>query len=523
MVLQNIEKIASELSEIERLSLACFSQEKSFSVGDVVSCSHLPADSVRRALAWLAEKEILSVSESPSRNFFLSDSGKSVVVSGLPEMIFLSALRELGGRASFSDLMKKTNFSQQEFNIALGINKKKAFVSIVSSSSGIEVQVTDVDKEVSSPFPEFDFLKSVSSSNFSSSDIDSSPFLNLFLSRGLIEFKDSVSRSYSLTSFGVSVSSFLASGKIKRVFDLSAPVPEIFIGKKQPYVQFLSSIRYKLVQLGFSEMYSPLIVSEFYNFDVLFQPQNHSAREWTDTYQLKQPSFGSLPNKKVVSAVKSAHESGGVSASSGWGYDWSEQIAKKLMPAAHATAHSARQLVSGVDVPKKYFSIARCFRPDVFDSTHLIEFNQLDGFVVGEDISFRHLLGLLKQFAIEVAGASKVRFFPDYYPFTEPSVQLSAKHPDLGWIEFAGAGMFRPEILENLGISERVIAWGMGIDRLAMFKLGVSDIRHLFSYDLNYLRSAKLLFDLPSSSNSNSSNSNSFNSNKFVSNFKELI
>ena len=151
------------------------------------------------------------------------------------------------------------------------------------------------------------------------------------------------------------------------------------------------------------------------------------------------------------------------------------------MPSAHATAHSARQLAQGIEVPGKYFAIARVYRPDVIDATHLVEFNQMDGFIADKELSFRHLLGILKQFALEIAGASKVRFYPDYYPFTEPSVQLSAKHPELGWIEFAGAGMFRPEITENLGIKEPIIAWGMGIDRLAMFKLGIKDIKHLFS------------------------------------------
>ena len=122
-----------------------------------------------------------------------------------------------------------------------------------------------------------------------------------------------------------------------------------------------------------------------------------------------------------------------------------------------------------------------------------VEFNQMDGFIADKELSFRHLLGILKQFALEIAGASKVRFYPDYYPFTEPSVQLSAKHPELGWIEFAGAGMFRPEITENLGIKEPIIAWGMGIDRLAMFKLGIKDIRHLFSESLEYLRNSKII------------------------------
>jgi len=99
---------------------------------------------------------------------------------------------------------------------------------------------------------------------------------------------------------------------------------------------------------------------------------------------------------------------------------------------------------------------------------------------------------MLKHFAIEIAGAEEVKFFPDYYPFTEPSVQISAKHPQLGWIELGGAGIFRPEITQTLGIDTPVMAWGFGIDRLAMFKLGIKDIRYLFSQDLKWLREARI-------------------------------
>ena len=96
-------------------------------------------------------------------------------------------------------------------------------------------------------------------------------------------------------------------------------------------------------------------------------------------------------------------------------------------------------------------------------------------------------------FAIEIAGAERVKFFTDYYPFTEPSAQMSARHPDMGWIEFAGAGIFREELTKPLGIDAPVIAWGLGIDRLAMFKLGIKDIRNLFSQDLEWLRRKSII------------------------------
>ncbi|MBU1120623.1 phenylalanine--tRNA ligase subunit alpha, partial [Candidatus Micrarchaeota archaeon] len=146
-----------------------------------------------------------------------------------------------------------------------------------------------------------------------------------------------------------------------------------------------------------------------------------------------------------------------------------------------------------VGLPGKYFCIARCFRPDVVDASHLIEFNQLEGFVVDESMNFRHLLGLLKGFAEEITGAKKVEFIPDYYPFTEPSVQLNALHPEMGWIEFGGAGIFRPEITENLGIKGRALAWGIGADRLAMFKLGIKDVRELFTTNIDWLRKQKMV------------------------------
>ena len=279
----------------------------------------------------------------------------------------------------------------------------------------------------------------------------------------------------------------------ERKYVVDAGVPEIFLGKKQPYVQFLGQIRNKLVALGFKEMPAPLITQEFYNFDALFQPQGHPARSWSDTYQLKQPKFGKLPDAKIVARVKAAHESGGNTGSRGWQYKWNEEIAKRLMPSAHGTAHSARQLVKGIEIPGKYFAIARCYRPDVVDATHLIEFNQLEGFIVDKLFNFRHLLGMLKQFAVEISGAEEVKFTTGYFPFTEPSCELYIKHEKMGWIEIGGAGIFRPELTLPLGIKEPVLAWGLGIDRLAMIKLGINDIRYLFSDDLGWLRKSAVV------------------------------
>ena len=273
-------------------------------------------------------------------------------------------------------------------------------------------------------------------------------------------------------------------------YNVSAPGRKIFPGKKHPYVAFLKSVRRRLAEMGFREMTGPMIELEFWNFDSLFQPQNHPSRDWAQTYSLKNHQYGKLPSSLIVEQVKAAHENGWKTGSRGWGYKWDPKKASKLMPRAHDTAISPRYLsrFSGpIEIPGKYFSLVKCFRPDEIDQTHAVEFNQLGGFVVG-DLSFPDLLGLLKDFVKEFTGLDEVRFKPDYFPFTEPSVEVSAKHPDLGWLELAGAGIFREELTLPLGIKETVIAWGFGIDRVAMIKLGIKDIRDLFSRDLSWLR-----------------------------------
>ena|SRR3989344_488403 len=508
-----LKKTAEELSQIEKDSLLLLEKEfKDFN--ELKNKTKMNSDALIRGLAWLTQKELAETIEQKNSAPGLTGKGKEAVKEGLPERKFLQALKELNGSASLKEIQEKGHL-KEELNIAFGTAKKNGFISVQKKGNDLIIEFTGLEKEfLEKKTKEEEFLEKASGGilSFKQLNEEELQMLGILNKRGLIEQKEFTERKTKITEKGLEAiqlleeveeqiialnQKILLSGEWRKKpfkkFNLLDPVPSIFIGKRQPYIQFLNLIRKKLVELGFKEMLAPTIVTEFYNFDALFQPQNHPARTWTDTYQLKKPSHGALPEKEKVKAIKEAHEFGGVSASNGWGYSWSEIIASKLMPSAHATAHSARQLAQGIEVPGKYFAIARVYRPDVIDATHLVEFNQMDGFIADKELSFRHLLGILKQFALEIAGASKVRFYPDYYPFTEPSVQLSAKHPELGWIEFAGAGMFRPEITENLGIKEPIIAWGMGIDRLAMFKLGIKDIRHLFSESLEYLRNAKII------------------------------
>jgi phenylalanyl-tRNA synthetase alpha chain len=237
------------------------------------------------------------------------------------------------------------------------------------------------------------------------------------------------------------------------------------------------------------------VETSFFNFDALYTPQDHPAREIFGIYFVKKPEFGDLSAyEAAVANVKATHENGWTTGSTGWGYNYSVQEAKRLILRGHGTCLSARTLLSkDLEIPSRYFSIARCYRPEVVDKTHLSEFNQVEGIVVDEKLTLRDLLGVLAKFAIEIAGADKVRFKPDYFPFTEPSVELSAYKEGYGWVEFGGSGIFRPEVNLPLGVKVPVIAWGLGVDRLFMMRAGIDDIRCIFSQDLDWLRRKQVM------------------------------
>ena len=188
-----------------------------------------------------------------------------------------------------------------------------------------------------------------------------------------------------------------------------------------------------------------------------------------------------------LSRVAATHENGGDTGSRGWGYTFDHEFTRRQVMRSQGTVLSATQLPHA-KIPGKYFGVARCFRYDQVDATHGADFYQTEGIVVGKDVNLRNLLGLLKMFAEEVAGATEVKYVPGYFPFTEPSIEVHIKHPVLGWFELGGSGIFRPEVTKALGLDVPVLAWGLGIDRMALMHLGLNDLRELFTPDIESVR-----------------------------------
>ncbi|AHH10694.1 phenylalanine--tRNA ligase subunit alpha [Borrelia coriaceae] len=271
-------------------------------------------------------------------------------------------------------------------------------------------------------------------------------------------------------------------GKNFRAYNINVPSHKTFIGRANPYSEYIVKVKDKLVSLGFEEFDGPLVESEFFNNDALFMPQFHPARDVRDVYYIKNPSSLSFLPEPYFSNVKAVHENGYTTGSRGWRYDFNENISKRLVLRTQGTVLSARQLIDAKN-PGKYFGIVRCFRYDQVDATHGADFYQTEGIVIG-DANIKTLLGLLEIFAKELAGATEVKYVPAYFPFTEPSIEVHVKHPVLGWFELGGSGIFRPEVTKPFGIDVPVIAWGIGIDRMALMHLGLSDLRELFTHDI---------------------------------------
>jgi phenylalanyl-tRNA synthetase alpha chain len=477
----------------------------------LMNASGLSDSAVMRSALTLKEKNLVTINEEKETVLRLNAEGQAYAKDGLPESQMVSALERLGGKGSIERVVKKAGLRKQAVPIALGWVQRKKWAVLDSKTGTLQLrekrEVGDDEKLVK-------VLAEKKETTVSSLSSELQDAFRLLKGRKLLDVEKRTRWEIEITDLGrdrlkkeakaaVEVTQLtpdlIVSGKWRSVkfqkYNIEAPVAKAWAGKKHPYLRFLDGVKEKLINLGFKEMTGTNVETSFFNFDALYTPQDHPAREIMDIYFAKSPKHGRVGvSKRVLENVKLTHENGWKTSSTGWKYRYSTEEAKRLVLRSHGTCLSARTLVSkSLQVPGRYFSIARCFRPDVLDQTHLTEFNQVEGIVVDESLNLRDLLGILMTFATEFAGAEKVRLKPDYYPFTEPSVELSAYMKGVGWIEFGGSGVFRPEVTLPLGIEVPVIAWGLGVDRLFMMKAGVDDIRYLFSKDLRWLRTKEVV------------------------------
>ena len=484
----------------------------------LASSTGLEPSQLSMAIEWLLAKSLIAVeTETVTQIASLTKVGEVYFDKYAPIERVLSAAREAsqtGKRLTIQDIQSKEGLEPSEVSKAVGTLKKEGAILIVQGgciegtgrhSQTAEAMRTLLQELKGGPreLPQFaEPLRQVLQQHAVKRGNAHEPF----------RIDDRVTRTFVLTGDGVQAAQRLVREGVAeevsqltpellkegawrtkrfRKYTISLRAPRIAAGKRHAYREFLDRVKAKLVSMGFQEMRGTLVETEFWNMDALFMPQFHPARDIHDVYFVKEPTHARSVAEPFLSRVTQAHEKGSGTGSTGWGYQFDVERAKRLVLRSQGTAVSAHTLAAQPSVPGKYFSIARCFRYDQVDATHATDFFQVEGIVLGEDINFRTLLGLLNLFAREVAQAKEVKFLPAYFPFTEPSVELHVRHPRLGWMELGGAGLFRPEVTLPLGVSVPVIAWGLGLDRMAMVALGIHDIRDLFSADLDFIRSMR--------------------------------
>ncbi|MBT0160340.1 phenylalanine--tRNA ligase subunit alpha [Candidatus Bathyarchaeota archaeon A05DMB-2] len=480
-------------------------------VEELIAECGFPDAAVMRAALTLKEKDLVKIYAEQQTQLRLTSEGEHHAKNGLPERRLIKAIAALGGAANLNQAAEKAGLEPQFKQIALGWAIRKKWAIYDSATNTVRIADPRLHQVV---IPEendealLTFLSARQQTTLGDLTPELQSAVETLKKRKLLTVEPKTKRKLEITHAGLHAATRRATaaeitqltpeliitgkwrnGKLQK-YNIQAPVAKTWPGKKHPYLSFLEEVRMKLVQLGFKEMTGTNVETAFFNFDALYTPQDHPAREPSDIYYVKSPVYGDISKyKTAVEHVKETHENGWKTGSTGWHSTYSIREAERLILRGHGTCLSARTLLSkDLELPSRYFSIARVYRPEVIDKTHLSEFNQVEGIVVDEHLTLRDLLGVLEKFAREIAGADKVRFKPDYFPFTEPSVELSAYKEGYGWVEFGGSGIFRPEVTLPLGVQVPVIAWGLGVDRLFMMRAGIDDIRCIFSQDLDWLR-----------------------------------
>ena len=432
---------------------------------------------VLRTLGFLKEKGFIELREEKIKRYELSEIGKKYLKEGLPERRLLNLLKEKK-EVNLEELNKY--FDKDELSFSLGFLRKNGAIKI---ENGKAIYIKDIETYEK-------YLENIDENT-----------IKLFKGRkGIIEEKEEIIYYAKINDKGKEIlknykpeeyiekytkeviDRKIYKNKRFRPYDIRINIEEENIGRYNPYLEFLDKIREELISMGFKEMdkYS-MIISHFWNLDCLFIPQDHPAGDISimDAFYIKNIQYIEDFPRDLFENVKNTQLK--------YFKIFDENISKRAMLISHDTAISARTLLNA-EKPGKYFLIEKVFRYDTIDAKHFIEFNQLEGIVLDDNLTFLDLLGILKELVLNVVKAKNIKFYPAYFPFTEPSVEVYAEHPKLGWIEVGGAGVFREELLRQFNIDYPVLAWGLGVDRLATIYLNINDIRELHTRNIKKLQ-----------------------------------
>ena len=460
-----------------------------------------------KAALWLSGKGLVEVEEKVRRTARLGEEGRLYSLKGLPERRLLNLLREAGGELALREAAERLG---EVFQIGLMWAKRRGWIEVERRRGEPWLRLVSEPPEL----PEEKVLKLLAEGERELGELPEDlrgVCLELSKRPGVVEIVERrqhmlkpTEKLMALPEEELEVEEvtkltreLLVTGRGRKLrfsrFDVKAPTRPVFAARRHPLQQLIKLVRETFVEMGFEEIKGPMVELAFWNFDALFQPQDHPARDMHDTFYLSDPRVGDLP-ERFVGSVRRVHEDGGETGSLGWRYRWNPEEARKLILRTHTTATTIRYLAEHPEPPVKVFSVDRIYRNERVDWRHLAEFHQIEGIVMDVNVSFRDLLGLIKEFYSRI-GLPEVRFRPSYFPYTEPSAEAIVYLKDKGvWLELIGMGIFRPEVTLPLGVKHRVLAWGGGLERLALALFNLDDIRTFYLNDLNWIRGTPNLY-----------------------------
>lgn len=462
----------------------------------------------------LAEAGLAQLSERSYSEYRLDVDGEKYAREGLPERVIVKALVDHGGRATVKELPDVTLLDSKTVGQTLRHLATKGW----AEKDGPALALTEAGRTVGEKRAEDELMLAVllqsevcTRAELEASGVDLPAAERLLAGRkGMIKVKRRVERRLTLTSEGREAArgatlrrqvnqltaQMLADGSWQEVdfrpYDMSAATEPVIPGKLHPFRRVLEETRRVFLEMGFAEIASPFVESAFWDFDALFQPQDHPARDMQDTFYVARPDRCRMPPAALLEAVGRTHEDGGDTGSLGWGYRFDPELATRPVLRTHTTATTIRALAEDPNPPRKVFCVGKVFRRETVDYKHLPVFYQVDGIIIDEQASFASLLGTLEAFYRKM-GFQKFQFRPAFFPYTEPSVEVFVYLEERrDWVEMGGAGVFRPEVTQPLGCRVPVLAWGLGLERLAMFRYDLKDIRDIYLADLGWLKEAAL-------------------------------
>ncbi|WP_251341846.1 phenylalanine--tRNA ligase subunit alpha [Haloplanus halophilus] len=470
----------------------------------------LKPETVTGAAFDLEDAGLVAVSTAEAVSHAVTAEGERYAEAGLPELRLYRAALSAGadeGPVSMGAVIGAADLEGDAVDIALANYTRKGYGDL---DSGRIAADPDAD-------PDADAEAAALASLVAGEAVDDEDALDGLVRRGLVERRERAIRSVTLTDAGVTAlmegveaaetvdrltPEMLASGEWRDVefsaYNVEADAPEERGGKVHILRQTAERVKDTLVGMGFREMDGPHADAEFWINDCLFMPQDHPARTHWDQFALDVPPMRDIP-EDLLDRVRSAHLEGVGDDGDGYHSPWTEEVAREVDLRGHTTSLSMRYLsgheIGDLEPPERFFSVEKVYRNDTLDPTHLLEFFQIEGWVMAEDLSVRDLMGTFEEF-YQQFGITDLQFKPHYNPYTEPSFELFGEHPETGeLIEIGNSGMFREEVLRPLGVDCDVMAWGLALERLLMLMYGFDDIRdvHGTLCDLDLLRTTEVL------------------------------